>query len=355
MRETAILCVCVFLKTFSGTACAQVGPKTDGTLPAVGQVVLLSSLPATVPFEDWNGLIVVKANLGEGAPMSAALHTGLPLCVIGPELAAKQFVRTEGVRDVPTLYGSLRASGAAPQSLRIGTLILKDVPCAVGDLFGHLSGQKRADAPPLWLGASALAAAVVTIDPRKQEVIFRPANSPLPRKATIVPFEIRDGRIVVEMKVNGKRTFPALVDTGVVGTLLPADAARDLKLPPAETLPVTHPNGKAAKVAAVDLKEVSIGGLKVNDVRAFYVAEGSVEGLDNEMGVLGNDILLRYRVTIHYGLRKIAFEKIADAPFKAAPAAQPNPVVPTAAPTGAPAPASASTSVLTPPKRTRRP
>jgi tRNA threonylcarbamoyladenosine modification (KEOPS) complex Pcc1 subunit len=276
-----------------------------------GQIAPVTSLPVSVPFEVWNGMIVVRATVGEGVAQRAALHISLPLCLMTPQLAAQQRIASEGVGSLEGIYGTVRLAGIRPQMLRIQNIVLTDVPMGVLDLYAHLSSKAAPDAPAVWIGNSALAAFVLTIDPQKQEIIFSSPTTPLPRRAAVVPFEIRDGRIWIEAKANDSKRFRAMLDTSAFLTLLPTGVGRDLQLLPSANLTTTYPDGKTGKVVMVTLSELAVGDAKSKQMQALFVEGEETGGMDPQMGIIGNDFLLRHRVTIHYGQRKIAFEKIA--------------------------------------------
>jgi len=273
-----------------------------------GQLSSQSVTQDTVPFEVQNGLIVVKALLGDGLVANAILSTGLPICFVTPEFAAKRTMKASGTRDVAVMDRNVTALAVPVQAVRINRMLVTGAACGVLDLYKQLSSAPPQDAPQIWLGGSVLAALSMTIDPQVQQIVFRPPGAPLPVGAIIVPFELKDGRIWVDVKVNGKKNFSAIVDTGSVGTLLPAPVAKALSLPAAATLPVMHPDGKEGKACAVELTDVGMAGLKVPDVQAIYIEPGTKDGFDTDLGIIGNDVLLRYRVTIDYVQRKLAFE-----------------------------------------------
>jgi predicted aspartyl protease len=286
------------------------GTNPNGAATTTAKISVASTLPNTFPFDIWNGLIVVRALFGDGQPESAVLDTGLPLCLVTPELAAKRSLPAEGVKDFPFLDRSLRTSGMKPQLLRVDRVALTDVPFGIYNLFENMSAQTRTDVPAIWLGTSALAAFSITIDPRKQEITIRAAGSPPPPKSTRVPFTMKDGRIWMEIKVNEKKKVDALLDTGTVSTLLPESVAKELKLTPITTVDVKDNNGKPGKVGLVRLANVELGKLKVKDVHALYIAEGDPKGFDKELAIIGNDLLLRYKVTIDYGRHEVDFEEL---------------------------------------------
>lgn len=313
MTPFRFILVASFLAVACGAARAQQPPQTGNSLGAAwdaGRIAPETLLPATIPFTFSDGLITVKAAVGDGAQQMAAVATALPICVIQPEAENTQALKVFGSRDVPTLYGPLAAQDAGKQRLTVFQVVATDVPCAVCDLYAGLSSKKSAAKPMIWLGYSFLGAAQVTIDPMQHQMTFRKAGTPFPKKAIIVPFELDNGRIEVEVKVDGRKPIPALVDTTAVGTLLPAEEGKALKLPSVAVYTASHPNGKKGKVTAVDLKELNIGRVRVNGVGALFFSEGDADGLDAGPAIIGTDVLLRFRVTIDYSQRKMAFEAL---------------------------------------------
>jgi predicted aspartyl protease len=275
-----------------------------------GQPAPRASLPLSVPYETWNGLIVLKVAVRDGKPQSAILNTALSLCLATPTCALTSGIQQDISRDIDVLDRSVRITGAKPVTLHLDKLTMDGVDFGIFDLVAYLSSQKMPDAPPLWLGNSALAGFAVTIDPRQKQITFHPARSKLPAGAVIVPFELKDGRIWVEVRVNGKKTFRALLDTASVGLMIPARIASTLNLPPGAVVQTILPSGKEGKVTSVRLGEVALGDAKEKDVAALYVSEGAPDGFNSNLGILGTDFLLRYRVTIDYGQRKIALENL---------------------------------------------
>lgn len=293
----------------------QFGPPgpAGATLAAAGpRLVSTAVLPTSIGFRFWQGLVVLRAYVGDGQPTDAVLDTGLPLCIVNPDFAAKRSLGTEGVRDMNILDRSVKIAGAKPQGLRLEAASLTGVSFGVFNVMEYLSSRPVPDAPPVWLGNSALTGLVVTVDPRTQKVTIEQPGYKPPSGATVVPFEMKDGRPWLTVKANGKKAFSALLDTGAVGTLLPASIVKDLKLKPAASFTMKHPNGKEGKVGAVQLDNVTMGGLKVPDVQALYVEEPVKDGLDPDLGIIGNDVLMRYRLTLDFATSRLIFEKLTD-------------------------------------------
>jgi len=279
--------------------------------PTAGTVSSAAPLPSSTPYSSQDGLIILKARVGTGVAQDAVLATGLPLSLISPELATKQSIQGQGIFDLATLGGPARVQNSAPQQMTIGRVPVDNVPVGIFDLYTHLSSRPLPGSPSVWLGWSALGSLCITIDPEKRELTFNPPAAPPPRKSMVVPFELQDGKMYVQAKLNGHRGLRMLVDTASVGTLIPADAARALRLPELATLPIKSAGGKESRVTAVSLNELALAGMvKIKDVRALYISAGDTPDLGPDTGLLGTDALLRHRVTIHYGRSTIAFEKI---------------------------------------------
>ncbi|MEP6755372.1 MAG: retropepsin-like aspartic protease [Chthonomonadales bacterium] len=301
---------------------AQVGGTPSAQGPGA-RVMPASANPDTIPFSLWNGLIVIQALFGDGVSEQAVLHTGLPICMVTPTLAAKKSMTSTGLIDVKLMDKSLRVAGIKPQMLRVDRFLLSNVAFGIMDVFDTLSNQTPLDAPTIWIGSSALDATSFMVDPRKMEVVFRPANAQPPPKCIRVPFTVREGRIYMEVTINGKQKFEAMLDTGAVATLIPTDTAKKLKLVPVTTALIEEKNGKKVSMCITRLEEVMLGKLHVKDIQAVYIAEPVKDGPDTDMAIIGNDLLLRYRFTIDYGRKEIDFEELPPIPVVKPVAPQP--------------------------------
>ena len=292
----------------------------------IGQVALGSLLPATVPYTLSGGLIVIKASIGEGPQYNAALATSLPICIATPPLVSSQTLKANGTKDLPTIAGPVTAANLDPLVIHMGRLVLSGVPFGACDLLGAISKRGLTDGPAIWIGASALASVVTTIDPERKLVTFSAPSTPIPTSAIKVPFEVRDGRMYVKAKFGDKKEVDCLVDTTSSGTMLPIEVGKSLGLTPLATLETRDKANKPVKVAAVEVQQVSLGGAKMNDIQAIYVSEGDDIRSEPSVGILGSEALTKYRVTIHYGLRTLAFEPIKSAQAMPYVPSQPNAV-----------------------------
>ena len=224
--------------------------------------------------------------------------------------------------DIKVMDRNIRVSGIKSQILRMDRFILSNVAFGICDIMETFSNQTLPNVPTMWIGNSAMEAMSITVDPRKSEIALRPANSQPPPKSIRVPFVMRDHRLYLEITVNAKQKFEALLDTGSVGTLIPADVAKKLKLTPISTAQVEEKNGKKVNMGIARLEEVALGKLHVKDIQALYITEPVKDGPDPDMAIIGNDLLLRYRFTIDYGRLEIYFEELPPMPV-VKPMAQP--------------------------------
>src|SRR5205085_2675292 len=115
--------------------------------------------------------------IADGQPQDAVIATGLPVTILASDLVSKQGIRPDGLRDLTTWHATVRATKLQPQSIHLGRLLLSGVPLGTYDLAGALSLRGIKDPPKIWLGASALAAVVVTIDPQRHLVVLQPPNT----------------------------------------------------------------------------------------------------------------------------------------------------------------------------------
>lgn len=294
----------------SGGAVRPQQKETAPPPPKSGAITLPKNalLPATTFYRLWNGLIVIEAPVNGKDSVGFVLDTGLNVNAFDP--AAGQGLQVTALNKpvrVDAVHSRGEGSEGQLKSLRIGALILDNVPVALLNFSALLSNTPHPDAPPGWLGWPFLSAFQVTIDFGSRSVVLNPPQDPLPstRGTTIVPIKVREGHIWVKVTIPGARTFDALVDTGTVGTLLPGDVGDKLKLKPLDTM-VIHTKGKEGKANLIQVPQIRVGKAEVKQADAVYLAAGTPAGLDRNLGILGIDFLSHFRVTIDYAKQKMA-------------------------------------------------
>jgi predicted aspartyl protease len=127
--------------------------------------------------------------------------------------------------------------------------------------------------------------------------------------STSLPFKLVDGRIFVNVSINGEGPFAFLFDTGGNATVS-TDVAEQLKLPSGETETGTGTGEKPITAVNTTVRELQIGDLRMSNV-AFHVISLSdapaVFGKQPVDGIIGLPILERLVVKIDYERNRLEF------------------------------------------------
>lgn len=110
-----------------------------------------------------------------------------------------------------------------------------------------------------------------------------------------VPIKRRDsGVVIIDATFNQRKTFDMLLDSGASVTVITRPMAKSLGIRPehvVKTAVFSTANGRT-ELPIVYLKSVNVGGLVARDVPV------AVAGPEMDIGLLGQDFLQRYDVTI---------------------------------------------------------
>jgi len=272
-------------------------------IPGSVRVAEGSVLPTRSIYKLESGVLTVEANLGSGLPVRAALDTGLPVSVITTDLASGRGLNPGGGVTLDTPLGSVPGNNCGSLTVRISTLILESMPFVAADLPGVLTVTQRSALPSLWLGMPVFAPCVVMINPDDHVVVFLRPEATLPRAAKTTPLDLTPRGMQVQARVNGSGSRAWTVSTGSPGTLIPLDLVKSLGLQVDNEREVRSPTGGKCRIGTVTLKELTVGSVKFNNVRAVTV----VSGHEIAVGVLGTDILLRHQLYMNCGRRLIGF------------------------------------------------
>lgn len=303
-----------------------VGPgRPDGVdRPAAwptARIGIISSFPTTVDIDFADGLLVTKSALGGGVAEETVIDTAMNYAALTPEAVLREKLITTAPLSLNTIDGPVEARHLPDQTIRLGNVILESVPMVRFDPGVDMTGTVRAKCPGIWLGGSALGALSITIDPVALTLTVARSGGRVRKGAIQVPITLDKGVPYVRVSLTKQVSFRAMVSTGTVGTLIPAAAAAAAKLPVVRTVDVTHRGGRKARVAIATAPTLQIGEAVITDQPVLYPLEAGTSGLPDDVGVLGTDALLRYRVTLDYPARKLILEKPVDKP--AAPATKP--------------------------------
>jgi len=244
----------------------------------------------------------VDAHLGPGLPERAYLDTALPACVAAPALAQEKGWARGGDVAIAGPLGLLEAAALRSTGARIGPYAVDNLPFVSADMAARLTGGERKELPRLWLGLAVLSPCAVTLDPASSTITFsRPETAP-PRGSQVIPMDLSRGRIEVQAQIGGTAARPWIVSTAIAGTLLPPGGLGAAAQEGTALREVRSPSGAKARIAEVEVKELTIGTAKVRGVRAIAVMGGEW----TPTGVIGTDVLLRDQVYINCSRRQLA-------------------------------------------------
>ena len=285
------------------------GATAAGLQNGAGTVADASTLPLTLAYQLWNGLPVVTEIVNDKAIERFVISTGLNVNTVQPAANDRLQLALSGKKvRVVALDNATDAPEVGLQSLKMGALRVENSFAALLDVAGLLSRATWPDTPTGWLGTPFLSAFQMTLDPSIRLLKLESPQAKLPHfKATVVvPLILRDGRIFVTVTVPGAKPFPALVDTGTMGTLVPADVPASLKLAPAQTFPISGAGGKSAQATVVTLPLLRVGKAEQKGAQVVALTTSNAPGFDPHFAVLGMDFFSRFYITINYAQQKMA-------------------------------------------------
>jgi hypothetical protein len=127
----------------------------------------------------------------------------------------------------------------------------------------------------------------------------------------VLPMRLKDGRIELDVTIDGKGPVPFVLDTGAHGSVLDLAYAREIGLPLGEEVRVGSPGGGGIAGKRVSFGRLAIGGLRVKDVPAvafapwpFPASPGMARGVLSPYGLAGLLVEIDYpnqRVVLRRG------------------------------------------------------
>ncbi len=141
-----------------------------------------------------------------------------------------------------------------------------------------------------------------------------PAPLPPPVGVPVtLPVRFSQREIFVEVKLNG-RDYLMMLDTGAGITVIDQPVAQALHLPPGERMNVLGASGQGA-ASVTRLASLQIGGVHLRDVQVAVTDLGLIRliGGGRFGGVLGFNVLNRFRVTLDYHRRTVMLERSGGA------------------------------------------
>jgi hypothetical protein len=269
-------------------------------------------LPVSQPYKVVEGAVSVEAGFGAGRSFVAILDTGMADCLVSPGLAERSQMSGTGEVMLASPLGHLRGAPAGAYTMRVGRLLVEGLPLCVGDPHAQYSAAPPKATADAWLGNACLSLCTFEVDPATEQVKFDRPDAPPMRGGAPIPIDTGTGRVQIRARVNNGADFEAVVSTGLRGTLLPASTVRALKLTVTSEKTVSVPGGGALRIGHVRLKELRLGAAKITDVPVLAALD-DVPGVGGTTGIIGTDVLLRFRMQINYMRKQAVFVTVKTA------------------------------------------
>jgi predicted aspartyl protease len=207
------------------------------------------SLQGAIPFHlDGGFLILVDGRIGPLAPLRFVLDTGTTHTVIDRKIAERLLLpRQAGKGTVVNFDREVELQWTSLPELRVGPLVVRDLPVMVGDLKQLSEFAEGVDAI---VGLDLLRSSEsVRIDYLRKLVIFKlPADFPADSRLPVA--------LTVALPTQGQRVR-LIVDTGLQGMLLYQDRIEkhlpQLKLPGKSAAYAGRLKGRSATLSGIEL------------------------------------------------------------------------------------------------------
>jgi predicted aspartyl protease len=269
-----------------------------------------------IPFRVVGGdqpLLVVSARFNGSDPLDCVLDTGASHAMLLPEVAARLGVRVEETRQAQGAGGPVEVWIGTADTIALGDAVVRSVPLLMSpdlERIGRAVGA-RIDGN---IGHGFLRHFRVTVDYERQSLTLCSPDEPAdsrPARAEL-PFRLAHPAkplIVLPVKANG-HDFQFALDTGASITVISPEAARRCGVE-GVAMPSMTGGGGAVPSAAGTLKSLAIDRVSISRVRVaiadFVGMLARVTGAPMD-GIIGTNVLRRFRVTIDYPAERLVLE-----------------------------------------------
>jgi hypothetical protein len=155
-----------------------------------------------------------------------------------------------------------------------------------------------------WLAVAALSASLAA--PAQEQQRPPPARLILPETGVTVRMGDFGGRPVIDLMINGRGPYPAILDTGASLTVIDTELSAQLKLPKAAGVEVA-PEGNS-EVPLVTIRELGIGSAKCRNFTAAAMPM-FFKKADAPKIVLSAEAFHGYLMTLDFPARRVSLRK----------------------------------------------
>ena len=269
---------------------------------------------AVIPFDFDDGAIVIQVRVNNSQPLKFFFDTGAGMSVVSAAQAANLQLRAAGKLNVTGTGGtvggtiatglSLGVKGVTVLNQSVAVLSLDDFPCEARDIAGII-------------GYDFIKKFVVEIDYEAKVLrLVDPENFHYEGNGVLLPLTIiRTPRVRAGIKPPGRAVIEGSfeIDTGHEGTMVinsPFVNRHQLLDSLGHGIPTTGRGiGGISRRTSARLENVQLGSYIVPSTVAglSLATAGALSATDND-GVIGNEVLQRFTVTLDYSSKRMWLE-----------------------------------------------
>ncbi len=263
-----------------------------------------------------NPLILVPTRVNGTGDYEFLLDSGATRSVISHGLAFDLGIEAKLEEQAFGAGGSLRIPSALVRSIEVGSARQGEVSVCISEGLESIGAAGKTKVDGL-IGFDFMRSFCLTIDYQQSVLHFA-----LPSEhgdsddgsAGYVPFTLTPAEplILLQAVVNDEGPFQFILDTGASRTVVTPELVGRLKIPVDQGISGTAMGGKLDTLPAT-MNSLALGGIIIRDlpvvVGTFVDVISTATGAKLD-GIIGNNLLRRYRVTIDCPAHKLILETV---------------------------------------------
>jgi len=288
--------------------------------PGASEHTLGQPQRAVLPLERRGEHHFAQVSINGGPPRLFLVDTGAGMTAVSRELADTLGLEMGEALDIVGLGGGVQARSVTLSSVDLGGIVRKDASALVLD-FSEMRRKMNLDVEGI-LGFSVLNRYAVTFDFAHSalEIVQNGPRKVPGAGGARVPMEMLGGSATVAAKLDGAPAGSFILDTGSWITFVPTDAGR--KLSAVKRVPgvsVVGADGHVLEAEAVRARSLAIGAARVDRPIVLFPTSGGesdptgITLASGERGVLGSNVLRRFRMTLDYPRSELVLDPAPNA------------------------------------------
>jgi Aspartyl protease len=260
-------------------------------------------IPIVLNYHPVRGEMVVDGLVNRNNPAQFVIATGLNHSVVSPEDAARFELKPgEKKQKISFLDASVEGPIGTLNLVRLGAGTIQNMDVVHANLWPMLTRDNPAELPGCWIGSDLLSRYQVMLDFEQHTVILNKPDSPwMKAQGALVPFKFKNGRPMVRISAGSAGSFDAILDTGSMGTLIPASIASKIKGKKKQpAVPGVGMDVAGGKMTRTIVPMLSLGKATVKNLMAVSLGPNAKPGSDKSMAIIGQDFMRHFRIVISY-------------------------------------------------------